>query len=82
MQGFPINLSRLNAIIKVVLMGELVIFKPVTRMNSGDNEDTASAINQVKTPLTGRFCFVHMTCPGSHVIQQKAYECVGTRARF
>jgi len=33
-------------------------------------------------PLTGRFCFVRMTCPGSHVIQQKAYESVGTRARF
>ena len=40
-------------------MGELGIFKPVTRMNAISVTDTASASHQAKTPLMGLFSFLH-----------------------
>ena len=43
MQGFPINLSRLNAILKVVLMGELGNFPSAIGLNKGGDEDSLSA---------------------------------------
>ena len=44
MQGFPINLSRLNAILKVVLMGELGNFPSAIGLNKGGDEDSLSAM--------------------------------------
>lgn len=43
MQEFPINLSRLNAILKVVLMGELGNFPSGNGLNKGGDEDSVSA---------------------------------------
>ena len=43
MQGFHIKLSRLNAILKVVLMGELGNFASENGLNKGDDNDSVSA---------------------------------------
>lgn len=43
MQGFPIKLSQLNAILKVVLMGELGNFTSANGLNKGGDEDSLSA---------------------------------------
>ena len=82
MQGFPINLSRLNAILKVVLMGELGNFPSAIGLNKGGDEESLSAEYPVFKRREARFTFCRRisvpqsVCAQQPSCQNNSFRCV------